>query len=65
MSPDLFSIYGEIILRSLIGMEGIKVEGENINNIRFADDTIIVADSEEKLQALIDTVKREKVRIWD
>ena len=59
LSPDLFSIYGEIILRSIIGMEGIKVGGENINNIRFADDTVIVADSEEKLQALIDTVKRE------
>ena len=42
MSPDLFSIYGEIIWRSIIAMEGIKVGGENINNISFADDTVIV-----------------------
>ena len=59
MSPDLFALYGEIIMRSIEGMEGIKVGGENINNIRFADDTVIVADSEDKLQALIDTVSRE------
>ena len=59
MSPDLFSIYGEIIMRSIIGMEGIRIGGENINNIRFADDTVIIADSEEKLQALLDAVRRE------
>ena len=59
MSPDLFSVYGEIIMRSINGMEGIRIGGENINNIRFADDTVIIADSEEKLQALLDTVKRE------
>ena len=59
MSPDLFSIYSEIILRSIEGVEGIRIGGVNINNIRFADDTVIVADSEEKLQELIDIVKRE------
>ena len=58
MSPDLFSIYGEIILRSIEEVEGIRVGGVNINNIRFADDTVLVADSEEKLQTLLDIVKR-------
>ena len=35
LSPDLFSIYGEMILRNIIGMEGIKVGGVNMNNIRY------------------------------
>ena len=39
LSPDLFSIYGEIIMRNIIGMEGISIGGVNINNIRYADDS--------------------------
>ena len=35
-------------------MEGISIGGRNINNIRYADDTVLLADSEEKLQALVD-----------
>ena len=50
LSPELFAIYGEIILRSIIGIEGISIGGVNINNIRYADDTVIIADSAEKLQ---------------
>ena len=63
MSPHLFSIYGEIILRNIMGMEGIKVGGVNINNIRYADDTVIIADTTEKLQALVDMVKRESEKM--
>ena len=59
LSPDLFSIYGEIIMRSIMGMEGITIGGVNINNIRYADDTVIIADSAEKLQLLLNTVNRE------
>ena len=59
LSPDLFSIYGEIIMRNIIVMEGISIGGVNINNIRHADDTVIIADSAEKLQLLLDTVNRE------
>ena len=38
-------------------MEGIKVGGVNMNNIRYADDTVIIADTAEKLQALVEVVK--------
>ena len=63
LSPNLFSIYGEIILRTIMRMEGIKVSGVNINNIRYADDTVIIADTSEKLQALVDVVKRESEKM--
>ena len=57
MSPDLFNIYSEMILRNLenypLGL-GVKINGENINNIRYADDTVLIADSEENLQRLLD-----------
>ena len=46
MSPDLFNIYREIILRNLENYPGVKINGENINNIRYADDTVLIADSE-------------------
>ena len=57
MSPDLFSLYGEMIMREIEGMEGFSVGGRNVNNIRYADDTVLIADSKEKLQKLLDTVK--------
>ena len=56
--PDLFSIYSEIIMRALEGMPGIKVGGYNMNNIRYADDTNLIADNENELQQM-DTVVRE------
>ena len=59
MSPDLFSLYGEIIMRSIYEHEGIKVGGVNINNLRFADDSVLIADSEEKLQNMLNTLVRE------
>ena len=49
MSPDFFNLYAEMIMRKLIELEGIKVGGENVNNIRYADDTVLIADSQEKL----------------
>ena len=54
MSPDLFNIYSEMILRNLENYPGVKINGENINNIRYADDTVLIADSEENLQRLLD-----------
>ena len=59
LSPDLFSIYSEIIMRALEGMPGIKVGGYNMNNIRYADDTVLIADNENELQEMLDTVVRE------
>ena len=54
MSPDLFNIYSEMILRNLENYPGVKINGENINNIRYADDTVLIADSEENLQRLLE-----------
>ena len=54
MSPDIFNIYSEMILRNLENYPGVKINGENINNIRYADDTVLIADSEENLQRLLD-----------
>ena len=58
MSPDFLNYYAEMIIRELKDLEGIKVGGENVNNIRYADDTTLVADSYEKLQNLIDALDR-------
>ena len=59
MSPDLFSLYSEVILRSIDTLEGVKIGGVNINNIRFADDTVLIAESEKSLQKLLDAVQKE------
>ena len=53
---DLFSLYSEIILRSIEEEQGIQIGGQNINNLRYADDTVLLADSVEKLQSLINIV---------
>ena len=54
MSPDLFNLYSEIIMREIDHLEGVRLGGRNINHIRYADDTVLVADSNEKLQRLIE-----------
>ena len=55
MSPCLFSFYAEYIMRNA-GLEeaqaGIKIAGRNINNLRYADDTTLMAESEEELKSL-------------
>ena len=54
LSPCLFNFYAEYIIRN-VGLEkaqaGTKIAGRNINNLTFADDTILMAESEEKLRA--------------
>ena len=52
LSSDLFLLYREIDMREVRDKEGIKVNGENINNNRYADDTALIADSESKQQAV-------------
>ena len=53
LSPCLFNLYAEYITRNT-GLEetqaGIKIEGRNINNLRYADDTTLTAESEEELK---------------
>ncbi|GFO06913.1 endonuclease-reverse transcriptase [Plakobranchus ocellatus] len=56
MSPDLFNLYSEIILRNLDGFSGLKINGENLNNLRYEDDTLLIAESGKQLQKLLDTV---------
>ena len=55
MSPGLFNLYAEYILRNA-GVDeaqaGIKIARRNINNLRYADDTILMAESEEELKSL-------------
>ena len=65
LSPCLFNFYAEYIMRNA-GLEeaeaGIKIAGKNINNLRYADDIILMAESEEELKSLLMNVKKsEKV----
>ena len=62
MSPCLFNLHAEYIMRNA-GMDeaqaGIKMAGRNINNLRYADDTTLMAESEEELKNLLMKVKEE------
>ena len=62
LSPCLFNLYAEYIMRNA-GLEeaqaGIKIDGRNINNLRYADDTTLMAESEEELKSLLMKVKEE------
>ena len=58
MSPDLFNLHTEFILKELEEVEeGIQVNGRRINNIRYADDTVLLASSEAGLQTLVNIVQ--------
>ena len=62
MSPCLFNFYAEYIMRNA-GLEeaqaGIKIAGRNINNLRYADNTTRMAESEEELKSLLMKVREE------
>ena len=66
LSPCLFNLYEEYIMRNA-GMEetqaGIKIARRNINNLRYADDTILVAESQEELKSLLMKVKEESEKV--
>ena len=66
MSPCLFNLYAEYTIRNT-GLEeaqaGIKVVGRNINNLRFADDATLMAESEEELKSLLMKVKEERGKV--
>ena len=62
LSPCLFNLYAEYIMRKT-GLDeaqaGIKIAGRNINNLRYVDDTILMAESEEALKSLLMKVRGE------
>ena len=66
LSPCLFNFYAEYILRNS-GLEeaqaGIKIAGRNINHLRYADDTTLMAESEKELKSLLMKVKEESEKI--
>ena len=66
MSPCLFNFYAEYIMRNA-GLEetqaGIKIAGRNINNLRYANDTALLAESEEELKSLMMKVKEESEKV--
>ena len=66
LSPCLFNLYAEYIIRNA-GLEetqaGIKIAGRNINHLRYADDTTLMAESEEELESL-DEHERGEGKRW-
>ena len=66
LSPCLFNLFAEYIMRNT-GLEetqaGIKISGRNINNLRYADDTTLMAESEEELNRLLMKVKVESEKV--
>ena len=66
LSPYLFNVYAEYIIRNA-GLEeaqaGIKIAGRNLNNLSYADDTTLMAESEEELKSLLMKVKVESEKV--
>ena len=50
-------------MNEMVDLEGVTVGGVNINNIRYADDTVLIADTEKKLQRLVDCLDAECRRV--
>ena len=66
LSPCLFSLYAEYIIRNA-GLDeaqaGIKIAGRNINNLWYADDNTLMAESEEEVKSLLMKVKEESKKV--
>ena len=66
MSPCLFNLYAEYIMRNARLAEAqarIKIARRNINNLRYADDTNVIAESKEELKSLLREVKKESEKV--
>ena len=66
LSPCLFNLYAEYIMRNAVLVEaqaGIKIARRNINNLRYADDTTLMAESEDELKSLLMKVKEETEKV--
>ena len=66
MSPWLFNLYAEFIMRN-VGLDeaqaGVKISKRNINNLGYADDTTLMAESEEELKSLLMKLKEESEKL--
>ena len=66
MSPGLFNLYAEYIMRNA-GLEeaqaGVKIAGRNINNLRYTDDTTLMAESEDELKSLLMKLKEKSEKV--
>ena len=66
LSPCLFNVYAEYIMRN-VGLDeaqaGIKIARRNIHNLRYADDTTLMAESEEELKSLLMELKEESKKL--
>ena len=66
LSPCLINLYAEYIMKN-VGLEeaqtGIKIAGRNISNLRYADDTTLLAESEEELKSLLMKVKEGSEKV--
>ena len=66
LSPCLFNLYAEYITRNA-GLEeaqaGIKIAGRNINNLRYTDDTTLMAENEEELKSLLMKIKEDSEKV--
>ena len=65
LSPCLFNLYAEYIMQNARldeAQAGMKIAGRNINNLRYADDTTLMAENEEELKSLLMKVKEESER---
>ena len=66
LSPCLFNLYAEYIMWNAVldeAQAGIKIAGRNINNLRYAEDTTLMAESPEELKSLLLNVKEESEKV--
>ena len=66
LSPFLFNLYAEYIMQNAKldeAQAGIKIAGRNINSLRYAEDTTLMAESEEELKSLLMRVKEESEKL--
>ena len=66
LSPCLFNLYAEFIMRIAVldeAQAGLKIAGGNIYNLRYADDTTLMAESEEELKSLLMKMKEESEKV--
>ena len=63
LSPKLFTLYTEMIFRESEDIKGCVVGIHNVNNLMYADDTSLLAESEEQLQAIVDKMKEQSEKM--